>query len=238
VAAPPFERTQQTKSLGGQGGAAVNMAVGAVEPRSSTVTVMRSVEPAADEFSDEDALQPTTVSQTAISNKPVLNEVSSTKTPQGDILPSREAALGSASPTGVRSESSLSKGAPLLLNPEDDPGDLFEPAAGMPAAAPPETAIETATPPPAPESGLASIPKHEDDGATSIVQSEDNVLAPLAVAEAGSLGADISVESSNPPRPLRLTAAAVPPSVPRPEPTDPLALIRALSEEEMIALFS
>jgi hypothetical protein len=237
-AAPPSEHIQQTKLLGGQGAAAVNMADGATEPRSSTATVELSVEPAAEAFLDEDILLPTTASETALPNKPVLNEVSSGEAPSGEIPPSREPALGSASPTEARGEFLASKKAPQLLNPEDDPGDLFEPTAGIQPSAPPELAIETAVVPSAPEIGRAPVPEHTGEAAEGIFHSEDDAPAPLAAGEAGSLDAGSPVESSNPLRQLRFTAAIVPPSVLRPEPTDPLAPVRALSNEEMIALFS
>jgi hypothetical protein len=235
VAAPPSEPVQRAKPLGRQGASAVNEAGGAVELRSSAAAaVMLSVEPASDAFLDEDLLLPTTANETAIPNRPVLNEVLSSEAPSGEVRPSR--GLGSVSPTGAQGESSASKGVLLLLNPEDDPGDLFEPAAGMPPTAPPEPAIDTAAPP-ALENGLTPIPEQTGGAAAGITKFEHNVSAPLVVAEAGRLDVDSPVESSNPPRPLRAAAVTVPPA-PRPDPTDPLAPIRALSEEEVIALFS
>jgi hypothetical protein len=207
VAAPPSEPVQRTKSPGGQGAAAVNVVDGAVKSRPSVAEVMPSAMPVADAFLDEDLLLPTTASETAVSNKPTLNEVSSS------VAPSRSPSLGSQS-----------EETPLLLNPEDDPGDLFESAADISPPAMPESSTEAAALRTALENRPASVRARGG--------------AALTVDEAGSLGAEPPVESYNPPRPLRFPAVAVSPSVPHPEPNDPLAPVRALSEEEMIALFS
>jgi hypothetical protein len=100
---------------------------------------------------------------------------------------------------------------------------------GVSPSAPPASAIETVVPPSAVENGFAPVPAL----ASIIVQSEDDARTPLAIAQAEGLGAG----SSSPFKPPRFVAAAPPPA-PRPEPADPLAPIRALSDEEMIALFS
>jgi hypothetical protein len=230
VTAPPSRPIQQSKPPGGQGAAALNAAGSTVQLRPSAAAAISSAEPITDAFLDddlhedldedlhedldEDLLLPTTASETAVSNKLALNEVSSSE------APSRAPNLVSPSSVSPRKET------PLFLNPEDDPGDLFEPEADIPPPAP-EPSMETPAPPPAPESGLRPVLSRG---------------AAVAIDEAGSLAAELPVESSNPPRPLRFPAAAVPPSAPRlesrPESTDPLAPMRALSEEEIIALFS
>jgi hypothetical protein len=166
---------------------------------------------------DEDLLLPASASETTVSNIPALNEVSLSEAPS--------ASPSSPSPSlPVPTALSQGKEASVLLNPEDDPGDLFEPA-GRPQPAVPEPSPETAAPSTALESEPAPAP-------------ERSSVVALAIAEADSVGAESLVESSNTLRPLRFPAASVPPAVPHSVSTDPLAPVRALSDEEMIALFS
>lgn len=230
------EPVQQTKPRGGQEAAAVNAAHGAAEPLRSAAAVKLPVEPAAEAFLDEDLLLRATANKPAAANKPMSNDVLLSEAPSAGILPSAEPALGSASAAQARGDTPARKATPLLLNPEDDPDDLFEPAAGRPPSASPEAEIDITAPPPAPEN--APVSERAGIAAERIMRSDDNAPSPLAAGEVARLGADLSLESSNPLRPLRFAAATVPPSVPRPEPADPLAPIRALSEEETIALFS
>ncbi len=213
VAASPSAPIQKTKSLGGQ--EAIAAAQRAVPPRPA-VAAMLAAEPPSGAFLDDDLLLPTTANEAAISNKPALNAVSS-----------------SAAPSSSPNSPAAGKATPLL-NPEDDPGDLFEPEAGTPL---PEPAAEIAVPTAMLKNGVAPVPRRVADVAACTVQSDNNAVVPPEAA-AVSLGADSPVASSNPPRPLRFTTATVAPSAPSPEPADPLAPIRALSAEEMIALFS
>jgi hypothetical protein len=97
-----------------------------------------------------------------------------------------------------------------LVAPEDDPGDLFDLMM--------------------PEPNIAPTPEHTG------VQAAENVPEPEQAAEA-ALSALPSLEPE-PPMPQQSRAAAPAQPVPRPASNDPLGPVRALSEEETIALFS
>jgi hypothetical protein len=97
-----------------------------------------------------------------------------------------------------------------LVAPEDDPGDLFDLMM--------------------PEPNIAPTPEHNGG------QAAENVPEPEQAAEA-ALSALPSLEPE-PPMPQRSRAAAPAQPVPRPASNDPLGPVRALSEEETIALFS
>jgi hypothetical protein len=96
--------------------------------------------------------------------------------------------------------------ADAVVNPDEDPGDLFDP---LPAPSPvAEAAVEAVAPPPMPTRDVpAAVP------------------AELPPAE---------VPAELP----RAAAPLLPRTISRPVASDPLAAVRALSEEELIALFS
>lgn len=147
----------------------------------------------------------------------------------------------------------------LLAGPDEDPGDLFEPIADAPRAAPVEPAIPVAAPAPssdlAPHPGPPGVLYGESTG-----ESAEDERAIVAGAEvAGSTEAPASaaapalaatfeqnakpVPASAPPAPPSslppyVLAGASAPRISRSAAIDPLAPVRALSEEEMIALFS
>lgn len=104
-----------------------------------------------------------------------------------------------------------------LSGPEEDPGDLFEP---LPLPGPLLTATVAAAP-------------------TMITQQSSPPEQPAPAVSAPPAEPDRSpLEQPSPPR---VAAMPVTRAVPRPatsDPRDPLAAIRALSEEELIALFS
>jgi hypothetical protein len=105
------------------------------------------------------------------------------------------------------------------IDPNEDPDELFEPvAAPPPSIAPAPAAI--AMPSSAGEAAHASI----------LLAASPAAPAVSAVAAAETLPASASA--------LRLPAAAPVHETSPPPPSDPLAPIRALSEEELIALFS
>jgi len=146
------------------------------------------------------------------------------------------------------------------VGPDEDPGELFEPMADVPLAAPIEPALPLVTPAPTPlppQSDLAA--HHEQPGAPTeesaaeiprSAQSVTNapeaeslsgaaVLAAAALAFAPAAGQDVNRNAPPPPLPPPRTAAGAPPQAsPRLPANDPLAPVRALSEEELIALFS
>jgi hypothetical protein len=151
---------------------------------------------------------------------------------------------------------------PPPLDPEDDPDDLFEPVpavsisarpkpeaeAAVPSPSPPSTSEkvgEAATPPSEKTNPLALIPRHSggasDEGPlqhrSQAARRERTAMPP---ARAESSGAVSSVGAATPPvTPLaHIAAASLPQSLPGPAPIDPLAPVYALSEEELIALFS
>jgi hypothetical protein len=136
----------------------------------------------------------------------------------------------------------------LAVDPEDDPGDLFEPVTEAPMAA--------TVPPSALAANLAHPDAPSGESAAQAGQNQDQVPQP-------SMNAGQAASSSEPPAPATLApavapitspvvkpaepaplpsppraAASAPPTAPRPTANDPLAPVRALSEEEMIALFS
>lgn len=107
-----------------------------------------------------------------------------------------------------RHEPTEAKATPLdlqaLPDPNEDPGDLFEPLAGNPASKRNELAASVEAPAP-----LQPAVRH--DASSNAVES---------------------------PPPSDAAAAGQPPAAPGPVHDDPLAPLHALSEEELIALFS
>jgi hypothetical protein len=126
----------------------------------------------------------------------------------------------SAGPTEVVVEPMASRPA---VDPDEDPGDLFEPVAD----AQPES---VATAPAA----IATPSLHGKDGEAAHASIPRNGLPPVAAEAAAA--EPVSPEAAS--NALRVPVVAPPDAAPRPTPSDPLAPIRALSEEELIALFS
>lgn len=137
----------------------------------------------------------------------------------------------------VKGMSASPENAPApALNPEDDPGDLFEPLASVPLAAPAQQKIE-AVPLSAPVPAGIRAPERTDAAAgESVPQREENVQPPMPAAESGTFGVVLSV--ANPKPRLRIDTGSPPQPAPRTAPNDPMAPVHGLSEEEMIALFS
>ena len=77
-----------------------------------------------------------------------------------------------------------------------------------------------------------SAPEAEELGEVSSVDTAALALSPSAAPDAKP--PPLQAPSPQP----RVAAAPAAQTVPRPAPSDPLAPVRALSEEEMIALFS
>jgi len=147
-----------------------------------------------------------------------------------------------------------------LAGPDEDPGDLFEPVADAPLPAPIEPAVTAPAPssPPAtqPElpavlSGANAVELADDPRAvasgsegTGVTDATTPVAAPPAPAGVSEQdGKPLPEPASAPPAPSqspprRVPAAAPAPIISRPASNDPLAPVRALSDEEMIALFS
>jgi hypothetical protein len=124
-----------------------------------------------------------------------------------------------ADAAGASREDGLSGALLPLVAPEDDPGDLFE-----------STMLEPSI-----------VPKSEHPGAQAaerVPEAERAVEAALSVS--APLDPEPQAPTPMPPPQSRAAAAAPaqPQPVPRPASNDPLAPIRALTEEEMIALFS
>ncbi|MGH6676408.1 MAG: hypothetical protein ACRECE_09345, partial [Xanthobacteraceae bacterium] len=135
--------------------------------------------------------------------------------------------------------------------PEDDPCELFEPtAAGFPPLPPVREPGAAAPVPPAAQIDTSS-PAHDDHGGASCEdgvqrdqQAEENPPAPTASGQVENLGDVSSVKTpANTAPPSSSSPAATrsplfPQSPLRSGPVDPLAPLRALSDEEMIALFT
>jgi hypothetical protein len=127
-------------------------------------------------------------------------------------------------------------GSEPQLDPEDDPGDLFEPLtdATVTVAAEPANAIAA----PAQHLDIASDEKQvrvpSDNVADAANLSE--LAAPNTSAPALSPSVEPSIKQAS--LPQSRSAAAPVQNAPRATSNDPLAPVRTLSEEEMIALFS
>lgn len=234
IAALPAGPVQQTEQTTGQG--AAKLASGAAKPHLSTAAAaMLSGKPEADPFLDEDLLV-STPTEAAAARNAAVNEGPSDEAP-GDVPPSRESAIGSASPIESRDASASEKSSPLL-DPDDDPDDLFEPATNMPSSGSSEPVSESAAPPSAPANGSPPVAQHAGAaGAAGIRQSSERAQAAATAAGAKNSGIGSRVSGSDALAP-RFADTAIVPSAPRPAPSDPLAPVRALSEEELIALFS
>ncbi len=146
-----------------------------------------------------------------------------------------------------------------LVAPDEDPGELFEPIADAPLAAPIEQARSLVAPAPPMPSDLAAPEQTSGPAGESAVEAGQAVptaMSDLEVKElhepsaaagaAPALSAPAGQDAKPPPAsvsplpsPSPRAATGVPPqAVSRTPPNDPLAPVRALSEEEMIALFS
>ena len=122
--------------------------------------------------------------------------------------PQREANEGAAGFSAQPSQPrALLPGPQLLPSPQEDPAELFEPSPKRVAVLP------------------ASAP------ATSVAKP-----APTPLASAVSAAAQAVRAANNPPT-RSPTGPTVRPLPPRPAPVNPLAALRALTEEELIALF-
>lgn len=138
-----------------------------------------------------------------------------------------------------------------VLGPEDDPGELFEPipvAAAAVGSAATEAALASSNLPPEAVNGPSAAIREDDaPGAEMDVQPgarcDDKTQLSAVAVETERRG---DMPSTAAPTPIFLQPATPPAaSVVRPPqsssrhlPIDPLALLQALSEEEMIALFS
>jgi hypothetical protein len=124
------------------------------------------------------------------------------------------------------------------IDPNEDPGDLFEPIAG--ACAAPSAATPLAAPP-EPTNVAADVEKVSPAASETEQKPVHNLPAaadmPGVTASAPSASAESDVKPQPQPAPAR-TASVAPPPASRPPPADPLAPLRALSEDELIALFS
>lgn len=124
--------------------------------------------------------------------------------------------------TGTEAAVDAAPQPPSLLDPYEDPGDLFEPTAAMPASGLSEVTLPVA---PLSAQALPSLP---------VTKQFEEAAAQGAVAS----GASAAVQSDAPaPRSSPARRGALAPPVAQPA-NDALAPILALSEEEMIALFS
>jgi hypothetical protein len=124
------------------------------------------------------------------------------------------------------------------IDPNEDPGELFEPIAGS-GGAPLATPSRAA--PPEPTNAAAGVEKISPT-AREIEQKPVHNLqvaadVPDVTASAPSASAESDEKLQAPLAPSRSTSVA-PPAASRPPPADPLAPVRALNEDELIALFS
>lgn len=129
----------------------------------------------------------------------------------------------------------------VSIDPDEDPGDLFEPVAV--ATAKPLTVSGVATSvaaAPAPSNVAAKAEKTPAAASNSeqkpVQSAQPATSAPGIPVSAPSSAKPDAKPQAQPASPR--AASAAPQAAPRPGPADPLAPVRALSEEEMIALFS
>jgi len=157
-----------------------------------------------------------------------LTEVKSNVTGKGPA--GRAIAIGPASPLDAPSSE---------LNPEDDPGDLFERSENATFTPSPHQKNEPAAPLSVPiragnrVSGQTGAAVDESIGAR-----EEKALPAKPTAKARPFSGAPFVAEPEQATPRRSDAVSLPQSVPRQAPKDPMAPVRALSEEETIALFS
>jgi hypothetical protein len=128
-------------------------------------------------------------------------------------------------PPGAQPSRALLPEPQALLGPEEDPDDLFEPAASALLAPPVADALPPAVAP-APPADFGSSSEHADAAAAAPFPSAIPSAIPSATSD-GVLPTPLAL-----PQPRTATAPL------RASPSDPLAAVRALSEEEIIALFS
>jgi hypothetical protein len=109
------------------------------------------------------------------------------------------------------------------IDPSDDPGDLFEPMADAPTAA--QIPVSPHSAPPGGAEAKSSLE----------ISASDRASSPPSIARGHDVKPQVPpvLPASPPSTQPRATAA-----VPRPAANDPLAAVRTLSEEEMIALFT
>ena len=129
----------------------------------------------------------------------------------------------------------------LSIDPDEDPFDLFEPTVRAAPSPVSSGAARPVAPAPAP-SNVA--PKVEETPQPASGSEQKAVASVQAATSAPGIPLGATPPTAKPdskpqvqPAPPRVAPAAPPPA-PRPVPADPLAPVRALSEEEMIALFS
>lgn len=162
----------------------------------------------------------------------------------------RQDRLHAVSPTTTaakvcaQGEAALRREWQTLADPEDDPGDLFEPsdtpvatAGEVSASAVPQS---PAAPPPNVLANVEPTSTPADDNAAAAAQAmpqASHITGPDGLSEISAPPTPPAPASPSP-TPPRLTADAPQQAIGPQTPNDPLAAVRALSEEETIALFS
>jgi hypothetical protein len=132
-----------------------------------------------------------------------------------DAVTENETPSESASTAEPQSEGLLPSqnySADVVVSPDEDPGDLFDPLPAPSLVG--GTAVEAVAPPP--------VPTGDAPAAAELPPAEVPVEPPAEI----------------PAEPPRAAAPSSPRAVARPGASDPLAAVRALSDEELIALFS
>lgn len=132
------------------------------------------------------------------------------------------------------------------IDPDEDPGDLFEPIANTPAAVPleamPQPSDIASAPEPIPPSSSENELKLDASAPAVMSAPGAEKMSDAAPSERSAPAAPPAAKpDAKPPAPAvppRVAAAPSAQQAPRPVVIDPLAPLRALSEEETIALFS
>ncbi len=184
------------------------------------------------EFLHEAMMPPTSTDEEANSNKTALNETTS-----GTASSGKDPSVGGMA---VSRTSPMDAPRPAL-NPEDDPGDLFEPTASAPLVALPQQKIEAAPLSASVQADVQAdmrVPEQTAAAAGEGIPQREEDRPPLAPSsKSGNVGDVSSAAAPAPPASPHIDTGPSQSGL-RATPSDPLAPVRALSVEEMIALFS
>ncbi len=205
-------------------------------PAAIAVNVDEIFAPVEPKFVEPKPIEPKSVEPEPVETKSVEPEPVETKSVEPEPVETKSVETKPAEPTLSRTVLPV-----VSIDPDEDPFDLFEPTT---SAAPSPVSGGAARPvaaAPAPTNVAAKVEKAPQP-------ASDSEQKPVASAQAATSATGMPLSATPPtakpdakpqaqPAPPR-GAPAVPPPAPRPAPTDPLAPVRALSEDEMIALFS
>jgi hypothetical protein len=159
-----------------------------------------------------------------------------------EAIPAPEVAASAPEPVAAAEPAAPTRGpAALLPEPDEDPADLFE-------IMPEPSEVDAAIPPPSLTIAPAANASNEVSVDAAIAESTAAISeAVFATPPVASVMAPATAQTEAPPDVAAVAApVGVPPprlaprqiQTPRVTPNDPMAAVRALSDDELIALFS